>query len=78
MSGRQPVTGPLRARWWDEPSFAVDGVRKDVGLMREAAREVGFPDDLLAVLADLYDRAAGDGLGGADMSAVATVFGEGR
>ena len=37
----------IGARGWDEPSFAVDGVRKDVGLMREAAREVGLPDDLL-------------------------------
>jgi 3-hydroxyisobutyrate dehydrogenase len=68
----------IGGRGWDEPSFAVDGVRKDVGLMREAAREAGLPEDLLAVLADLYDRAAADGLGGADMAAVATVFGEGR
>lgn len=70
--------GVIAARGWDEASFAVDGVRKDVGLMREAAREVGMPDDLLVVLADLYDRAAAEGLGGADMAAVATVFGEGR
>lgn len=61
-------------RSWDDPSFALDSVRKDVGLMIDAAQASGFPDDLLAALLAVYDRAAGDGLGDADMAAVRAAF----
>lgn len=61
-------------RSWDEPAFALDSVVKDVGLMVDAARETGFPDDLLATLLALYDRAGERGLGGADMAAVRAAF----
>ncbi len=59
---------------WAEPAFALDSVVKDVGLMVEAARDHGFPDDLLAALQTLYGRASERGLGGADMAAVRAAF----
>jgi 3-hydroxyisobutyrate dehydrogenase len=64
----------MLARAWEDPAFAVDSVVKDVGLMIDAARDSGFPDELLASLLALYDRAAERGLGGADMSAVRAAF----
>jgi 3-hydroxyisobutyrate dehydrogenase len=69
------VKGSLMAeRAWDDPAFALDSVVKDVGLMVDAARDSGFPDELLATLLALYDRASQRGLGGADMSAVRAAF----
>jgi 3-hydroxyisobutyrate dehydrogenase len=59
---------------WDEPAFALDSVRKDVGLMIEAGTEVSFPVELLQALFDTYDRASERGLGAADLSAVRTAF----
>ena len=64
----------MAARTWDDPAFAVDGVVKDVGLMVDAARGSGFPDELLATLLALYDRAAERGLARADMAAVRAAF----
>jgi 3-hydroxyisobutyrate dehydrogenase len=64
----------MAARSWDDPAFALDSVRKDVGLMVEAAHAAGFPDDLLTTLLGLYDRASERGLGGADMAAVRAGF----
>ncbi len=67
--------GPMMAqRAWDDPAFALDSVRKDVGLMIEAARASGLPDDLLTTLLAVYDRASERGLGGADMAAVRAGF----
>jgi 3-hydroxyisobutyrate dehydrogenase len=59
---------------WDDPAFAIDSVVKDVGLMIDAARDTGFPDELLTSLLALYDRASERGLGGADMAAVRAAF----
>jgi 3-hydroxyisobutyrate dehydrogenase len=64
----------MAERSWDDPAFALDSVVKDVGLMVDAARDSGFPDELLATLLSLYDRASERGLGGADMSAVRAAF----
>jgi 3-hydroxyisobutyrate dehydrogenase len=61
-------------RSWEEPSFALDSVRKDVGLMVDSADAAGFPDDLLTTLLALYDRAAERGHGAADMAAVRAGF----
>jgi 3-hydroxyisobutyrate dehydrogenase len=66
--------GLMLARTWEDPAFAIDSVVKDVGLMIDAARENDFPDELLASLLGLYDRASERGLGGADMSAVRAAF----
>lgn len=59
---------------WDTPSFAVDGVRKDIALMVEAAKAADVPPKLLKALASYYERASEDGLGGADMAAVRAAF----
>jgi len=61
-------------RAWDDPAFALDSVVKDVGLMVDAARTSGFPDDLLATLLGLYERASAHGEGAADMAAVRAAF----
>jgi len=67
--------GALMAeRAWDDPAFALDSVVKDVGLMVEAAQENGFPDELLATLLALYDRASERGYGASDMAAVRAAF----
>ena len=64
----------MAERSWEDPSFALDSVRKDVGLMIDAARGAGLPDDLLATLLTIYDRASQRGHGGADMAAVRAGF----
>ncbi len=61
-------------RDWTTPSFALDGVVKDVALMRQEAGSRGFPTDLLDTLAGLYDRASQAGEGGSDMAAVKRAF----
>ena len=59
---------------WDDPSFALDGVRKDLGLMVEAAKDHDVSPKLLKALLSLYDRGSEAGLGGADMAAVRAAF----
>lgn len=66
--------GLMRSRDWDTPAFAVDGVRKDVGLMLEAAGSAGVTSSLLTALLGLYDDASSRGHGGADMAAVRSAF----
>ena len=56
-----------------EPSFTVDGVSKDVGLMLEAT-DGEVSADLLEAVAALFARASAAGHGDDDMAAVATVF----
>ena len=55
-------------------SFAVDGVIKDLGLMLEAAGSAGFPDDLIATVRGLFERASARGHGEDDMAAVRFAF----
>ena len=56
-------------------SFSVDGVIKDVGVIRAAAQEAGVPDDLLAAIEGMFQTTAALGHGNADMAAVRTAFG---
>ncbi|GAA1403877.1 NAD(P)-dependent oxidoreductase [Catellatospora coxensis] len=56
------------------PSFAVDGIRKDLDLMVEAAGRTGLAPQLLTVTRDLYARASAAGLGDADIAAVVEAF----
>ncbi len=56
------------------PSFAVDGVIKDIDLMRAAGSDVGFPTDLLDALRELFARASKAGHGADDMAAIRSVF----
>lgn len=59
---------------WATPSFAVDGVKKDLGLMVEEAERTGLSPDLLRTLLGYYERTAETGAGGADMAAVRQAF----
>ncbi len=55
-------------------SFAVDGVRKDVGLMIDAAGDADFPTGILDAVLATFDSASGLGHGADDMAAVRTAF----
>lgn len=55
-------------------SFAIDGARKDVGLMLDAARGVGVPHDLLVAIRRHFDVASERGLGAEDLAAVYAAF----
>jgi len=57
-----------------EPSFSIDGVVKDLDLIRGAAVNAGVPDEILAVVLEKYQESARDGHGGDDMAAVFTAF----
>jgi 3-hydroxyisobutyrate dehydrogenase len=54
--------------------FALDGLRKDIDLMREAAGVTSVDTGLLEALAGLYGRASDRGHGGDDIAAVRTGF----
>jgi 3-hydroxyisobutyrate dehydrogenase len=54
-----------------EPSFALDGVLKDIGLMHEAASAAGVDDTLLTTCPRCTSRR---GHGDDDMAAVYTAF----
>lgn len=56
------------------PSFALDGVRKDLSLITAAARGAGVDDRVLRVLDALYADASASGHGEQDMAAVREVF----
>jgi 3-hydroxyisobutyrate dehydrogenase len=62
----------LKGDW--TPSFELDGVRKDLGLMRDAATATGTTTTLLEALLALYDAASENGHGEDDMAAVFTAF----
>ncbi len=51
-------------------SFAVDGIRKDFGLIQEAAQGAGVRDELLAAVLGLFDAASEQGHGEDDLAAV--------
>lgn len=55
-------------------SFAVDGIRKDFGLIREAAQGAGVRDDLMAAVLGLFDAASEQGHGDDDLAAVYTAW----
>ena len=54
--------------------FALDGLRKDIDLMRAAAEGTSFDPSLLEALAGLYATAADRGHGGDDVAAVREAF----
>jgi 3-hydroxyisobutyrate dehydrogenase len=56
------------------PSFTVQGVVKDVGLIIEAATLAGVSDDLLVTVRELFRSAARRGHEDNDMAAVVTAF----
>lgn len=60
------------------PQFALDGLRKDIGLISEAAAQAHLDPALLDALTDLYGSAAARGHGRDDIAAVYTAFGTAR
>lgn len=56
------------------PSFALDGVRKDLDLMAQLAGETGVGAPLLDCLRSIYAQASGLGHGADDLAAVITAF----
>lgn len=59
------------------PSFALDGVLKDLGLITEAAASSDTSTELLAALTGRFAAASAQGLGEADMAAVVAAFNPG-
>ena len=58
-------------------SFALDGVRKDLGLIRDAERRSGTATTLTEAVLACFDAAAAEGHGADDMAAVVTGFRQG-
>ena len=58
----------------DDAQFALDGMLKDVRLMRAAASEAKVPTTLLDALDAAYADASAAGRGAADVSAVVAAF----
>ncbi len=54
--------------------FALDGLRKDIGLITEAARDAGVSTTVLEALGRVYADASAAGHGGDDIAAVGTAF----
>ncbi len=54
--------------------FALDGIRKDIGLITDAARDSGVSTVLLDALGRVYADASAAGHGGDDIAAVGTAF----
>lgn len=54
--------------------FALDGLRKDIGLITDAARSTGVSTVLLDALGRVYADASAAGHGGDDIAAVGTAF----
>lgn len=57
-----------------DPSFALDGLIKDLGLMTDAASSVQFPDELIAAVRDMFVRSSEAGHGDEDIAAVRFAF----
>lgn len=56
------------------PSFSIDNVLKDLGLIIDASAVAGIPDGLLAAQRQLFADASANGFGGDDMAAIREAF----
>lgn len=56
------------------PAFGMDGGRKDLGLIADAARAAGVSEDLVRGVRALFDRAGENGHDGDDIAAVYTAL----
>jgi 3-hydroxyisobutyrate dehydrogenase len=66
--GKSMIAGEFPAQ------FALDGLRKDIGLITDAARSEGVSTVLLEALGRVYADASAAGHGGDDIAAVGTAF----
>jgi 3-hydroxyisobutyrate dehydrogenase len=58
----------------DDAQFALDGIKKDLGLIRDADRAAGVPTVLVDALLEAYGDASDAGYGSSDIAAVAAAF----
>ncbi|GAA2754274.1 NAD(P)-dependent oxidoreductase [Amnibacterium kyonggiense] len=58
----------------EDPQFALDGLLKDLRLIRDADRAANVPTTLIDALVDLYADASEQGFGGHDIAAVGAAF----
>ncbi|MGT2426564.1 NAD(P)-dependent oxidoreductase [Amnibacterium kyonggiense] len=58
----------------EDTQFALDGVLKDLRLIRDADRAAGVPTTLIDALVALYETASDRGFGGHDIAAVGAAF----
>lgn len=65
--------GAMMAQDWTV-SFELDGVSKDLGLIRAAAADTGVATTVLDALVAVFAAASAQGHGGHDMAAVVTAF----
>lgn len=56
------------------PAFAVDGVIKDLGLIKGLADSAGIRTELIDAVREMFDRTSAAGHGEEDMAAVRTQF----
>lgn len=68
LKGKMMIAGDYPA------AFALDNVRKDVGLIRDAAASGDVETSVIDALLDVYGKASSDGHGGEDMAAVVEGF----
>ncbi|MGI3786112.1 MAG: NAD(P)-dependent oxidoreductase [Janthinobacterium lividum] len=68
------VKGAMMLRGDYPASFALDGVRKDLGLVRAAEEQSGTTTTLTEAVLACFDAAAEQGHGSDDMAAVVTAF----
>jgi 3-hydroxyisobutyrate dehydrogenase len=74
-SGYAQIKGPMMINSeYAPPAFPVDGVIKDLGLIRDLAGSVGTTTVLVDAVGDVFDRASAAGHGADDMAAVRTQF----
>jgi 3-hydroxyisobutyrate dehydrogenase len=72
------LKGEMMLRGEYPPAFGLDGGRKDLALIVEAAGQAGVDSTLLDALQSQYDRAAKDGHGDGDIAAVYTALTQSR
>jgi 3-hydroxyisobutyrate dehydrogenase len=68
LKGAAMITGEMPV------GFDVDGIRKDLALIRAAAEQGGVSTELADALLDLFGRTADDGRGSDDLAAVRSAF----
>jgi 3-hydroxyisobutyrate dehydrogenase/2-hydroxy-3-oxopropionate reductase len=66
--------GPMISSGNYTASFALSLMRKDAGLVREAARDAGAWSPVVGLVAELLERAERDGLGDGDYSGITELF----
>jgi 3-hydroxyisobutyrate dehydrogenase len=73
-SGYAQLKGTMMLGGDFTPSFGIDGGRKDLGLIQEAARQAGVDTGVIDAIKARFDRASDGGHESDDLAAVYTAF----